>query len=117
MMQRKCEEEGLKQQLLFDKYMCYCQSSLRKLSAEIEVGKETEPQLESAIKEGDATKGGLQNDITDAKAEFNEAKKTLDEANALRKKENDEFKKEDGTMAVDIKALTKAVTAMDRLGE
>lgn len=117
MMSQKVEQEGKNQEALFDKYMCYCQQSLRKLNSDIQIGEDTVPQLEGSIKEGTAEKGALENDIKDAKEEFAEAQKTLDEATSLRTKENKDFKAEDTQMKADIKSLNSAVKAMDKLGE
>jgi len=116
MMQKKVEMEGTKTHLMFDKYMCFCKTGLSKLNTDIENGKDTVPQLEGSIKEQSAQKGALQNDITDGKADFAEAMKTLGEATSLRTKENKEFVDEDGRMKTDIKALHMAIKAISRGG-
>jgi len=116
-MQNKVEIEDKKQEALFDKFICYCQDSLAKLRADIAAGNDAVPQLEGAIKEGVATIGALRNDINDAKTEFSEAQKNLDEAFSLRKKENGDFTKEDDRTKSDIKRLDSAIKAMNKLGD
>jgi len=117
MMRSKVEQEGRNQEVIFDKYICYCQTSLAKINTDIISGKDAVPQLESSLKEGTAAKGSLDNEIIEAKAELAEAEKTLAEATSLRAKENTDFRAEDSRMKVDIQGLKKAVKAMDALDD
>jgi chromosome segregation ATPase len=112
MMQKKVEEEGVTERKLFDKYMCYCQENLQKLRADMASGKETIPQLESAIKEETAEKTSLENDIKDANEEVADARKTLDEATSVRNSQKKDFTDANNQFDVDIKALKEAITAM-----
>merc|ERR1719162_2044046 len=114
MMQRKVQIEGENQQKLFDKYMCSCKTNLQGLDADIATGKTTIEELQGSLKEQVATKGSLESDVVDATADLAEAKKTVEEATALRTKENAEFTTTDAQMTVDITALKKAVVVMDR---
>merc|ERR1719223_1392766 len=63
MMQKKVSEEGDNEQMLFDKYMCYCKPSEQTLSKSISDATTKIPQLESAINAGTAEKAQLQSDI------------------------------------------------------
>jgi len=117
MMQKKVVKEGKSQHALFDKYMCYAQSRMQKLKADIELGKDMVPQLEGAVEEAVAEKGALENDVRDAKAELAEAEKALAESTSMRTKENKDFTAEDAQTKVDLEGLKKAVKVMSKLGE
>merc|ERR1719387_3050405 len=55
MMQKKVEAEGEKEEALFEKFMCYCKNGAATLETSIESAKSKNSQLESSIKETDAT--------------------------------------------------------------
>merc|ERR1719454_423850 len=107
-MQKQVEREGKAAEELFDKYMCQCAANSAKLKADIELAKDTIPQLESSIKEATAEKAALASDIKDATEELAEAQKTLSEATELRNKENNEFKNNNNQQKADIEALKKS---------
>lgn len=115
MMAKKVEEEGQQQQLLYDKYSCFCMTSLKKLNADIDIGKAAVPELEGKIQESVATKGGLENRVSEAKGEHAEATTTLEEATSQRQQQNKDFTDESGQKKVDIKTLKQAVAVMDKV--
>jgi len=117
MMQRKVQIEGENQEKLFNKYMCFCQTSLQTVNSEIVVEEAVIPQVDGEIKEETAEKASLGSDVVDATADYAEAEKALKDATALRTKENKEFTATDAQMKVDIKALKGACKSMDKLGE
>merc|ERR1719191_2629126 len=97
MMQNKVRGEGEKEEELFEKFMCYCESSSATLTKSIEDAKEKIPQVESDIKEAIALKAQLDKDIADEKA------------SAMRDKEFKAFSAESAEDNSNIAALGKAI--------
>merc|ERR1719456_639013 len=114
MMTKKVEEEGKVEQELFDKFMCYCQTSGKALAKSIEEAETKIPQLESSIEEGTATLAQLKSDIKQAQEDRAAAKKTMAEATALREKTAATFAKDDAQQKSDISAMGKAIAAIER---
>merc|ERR1719510_820737 len=69
MMQRKVQEEGKKEKQLFDKFMCYCDTSSDALKQSIAAAETKVPQLESSIKEAKAEVDRLKGDVEQAKSD------------------------------------------------
>merc|ERR1719359_2435653 len=67
-MQKSVEEEGKRQDDLFDKFMCYCSNGEDELKASISQGKEQIEALSASIDRGTAEKSQLEQDITGHKA-------------------------------------------------
>merc|ERR1719163_2612236 len=105
MMQNKVRGEGEKEEELFEKFMCYCESSSATLTKSIEDAKEKIPQVESDIKEAIALKAQLDKDIADAKTSREEANAAMEKATAIRDKENGEWSAEDAEDKSNIGAL------------
>lgn len=112
MMQKKVSEEGDNEQMLFDKYMCYCKSSEQTLSKSISDATTKIPQLESAINAGTAEKAQLQSDIAQAQKDKDSATKSMEEAKSMRAKEAEAFKKEDTQNKQNVGAMTKALASL-----
>merc|ERR1719446_1220522 len=74
-MQKTVEEEGKKEEDLFDKFMCYCSGGEGALDASIQEGKAQIEQLTATIKRGTAEKSQLEQDLVQHKADRTEAEK------------------------------------------
>merc|ERR1719183_2319129 len=70
------------------------------------------PQVEAALKEGEATKLQLEADIKAHQADRAEAKEALAKATALREKEAAVYDKESGDFKTNIAAMGKAIDAI-----
>jgi len=114
MMQNKVEAEGEKQKELFEKFQCYCKDSSATLGASIEEANEKIPQLESAIKEGVGAKAQIEADLVEHKTTRAEATKAIEEATAMRGKENKAFSAEAAEAKSNIGALAKAIPAIEK---
>merc|ERR1719335_1539388 len=66
MMQNKVIAEGKKEQVLFDKFMCYCNTGVDDLKASITAADTKIPQVESTLKSGAAEKAQLEADTKGA---------------------------------------------------
>jgi len=114
MMQDKVTKEGEKEQKLFDKYMCYCDKSHNVLTQSITVAEAKLPQLENSIKENQAEHDRLKGDIEQAKNDRRDAADSLAAAQALSDKELAKLNKDIDQYRSNIKALEKAIAALDK---
>lgn len=114
MMQKKVEAEGEKEKELFEKFMCYCDTSKAKLDDAISEGEDKVPELESVIKESTATEGQLRQELVEHKKDREEAEKAIAESTEMRKKEEKAFAAESGEAKANIDALAKAIPAIEK---
>merc|ERR1719377_315337 len=80
MMAKKVEEEGKKQDEIFEKFFCYCDTSKGTLAKSIEDAETKIPQLESDIKEAVEEKAKLDADLVQHKTDREEAKEAIGKA-------------------------------------
>merc|ERR1719506_1217516 len=93
MMQNKVTAEGKKEQELFDKFMCYCNTGVDDLKASISAADTKIPQVESALKSAAAEKAQLEQDTKAAQETRAECKEAIATATSLREKEAAEYAK------------------------
>merc|ERR1719316_296619 len=113
-MQKTVEEEGKKEEDLFDKFMCYCSGGEGALEASITEGKAQIESLSAAIERGTAEKSQLDQDIVTHKADREEAQKVIKESTAMREKEASEFAATSGDMKSNIGAMGGALEALKK---
>merc|ERR1719197_26374 len=111
-MQNKVTAEGEKEKVLFDKFMCYCQTGAADLQASIDAANTKIPQVASALKEAAATKTQLEADVKQAQSDRADAKAAIAKATALREKEAAIYAKDSSDMKTNIAAMTKAIDAI-----
>merc|ERR1719399_1025557 len=63
MMAKKVTAEGEKEEELFEKFMCYCETAGLDLEKSIEAAEGKVVQLESDIKEAEALKAKLEQEV------------------------------------------------------
>merc|ERR1719359_415005 len=114
MMQKKVEEEGVKQEELFEKYMCYCKSSGETLSKSIADAEVKMPQLASDIKEAESAVAQLKEELAQHQNDRDEAKAAMAKATEIREKEAAAFAKEQSNDKANIEALMKATAAIEK---
>merc|ERR1719453_2515108 len=112
-MQKKISEEGAKKEAAFDKYMCYCQNADSTLGQSISDAQTKIPQVESAIKEGAASKKQMEADLKDAQVGRVEAKDTIAKATALREKEAKAFAAKKAELDSNLAAMAKSIAAIE----
>merc|ERR1719160_210271 len=113
-MQKTVEEEGKKEEDLFDKFMCYCSGGEGALTASITEGKAQIEALSATIERGTAEKSQLDQDIKGHKADREEAQKVIKESTAMREKEASEFAATSGDMKSNIGAMGGALEALKK---
>merc|ERR1719235_959307 len=113
-MQKKIEQEGEKEQKLFDKYMCYCKTSGGALQQSISQADTKVPQLASDIKEAEAKNAQLKEDLKQHQVDRSAAKQAVADATALREKEAAAYEKESSEAKATIAAVNGAVAALEK---
>merc|ERR1719247_2159825 len=113
-MQKSVEQEGEKEESLFEKFMCYCSNGEGALDASISEGNAQIEQLSAAIPRGEAEKSQLDQDIVTHKADREEAEKVIKESTAMRAKEAEEFAATSGDMKSNIQAMGTALEALKK---
>jgi len=114
MMQKKVQAEGEKEQELFDKYMCWCQTGGADLKKSIEEAETKIPQLESTIKEVGGEKVQLMADVKQHRIDRDAAKAAMAEATAIREKEAAAFAQESSEDKSNIDAMARAIAALEK---
>merc|ERR1719473_1033302 len=113
-MQKTVEEEGKKEQDLFDKFMCYCSGGEGALEASIKTGNSQIEQLTAAIARGTAEKSQLDQDVATHKTDRENAEKTIKESTAMREKEAAEYAATSGDMKSNMNAMDGALEALKK---
>merc|ERR1719160_14494 len=118
MMQNKVKAEAEKRLELFDKFMCYCETSSAELAKSIEEAQDKIPQLESEIKTATEQKAQMEGELVNHKSNREDATEAIEKATAIRKKEANVFGQDSGETKANIDSLGKAVAAISKgLGE
>jgi len=112
-MQKKVTAEGEKEKEIYDKFMCYCKNGGGDLSASIGAADTKVPQLGSDIKEGEAKKKQLDEDLKQHQVDRSAAKAAMAEATGIRSKENGAFVKESSALKANIAAMGSAIKAIE----
>merc|ERR1719298_83338 len=113
-MQKTVEDEGKKEQDMFDKFMCYCSGGEGALEASIKEGQAQIEQLTAAIERGTAEKSQLDQDVATHKSDREGAEKTIKESTAMREKEAAEYAATSGEMKSNIEAMGGALAALKK---
>merc|ERR1719401_3408254 len=113
-IQKKVAEEGEKEAVLYEKFMCYCKNSGADLEKSIASASAKAPEVSSAITEGEAKKAQLDQDLVSHKADREAAKSSMAEATALREKEASAYAAKKAEYGSNIAAIEKAVAALEK---
>merc|ERR1719506_1934222 len=112
MMQNKVTAEGKKEQVLFDKFMCYCNTGVDDLKNAIDAAGTKIPQVESALKSAAAEKAQLEADTKAAQETRTECKEAIATATSLREKEAAAYAKDSADLQTNIDAMGSAIKAI-----
>merc|ERR1719428_1054892 len=114
MMQNKVEAEGKAAEVLFDKFMCYCETGEETLKKQIASAEERIPQLEASLKEIAATHEQLKADLVVHKEDRAAAKEAIATATVLRAKEAKAYADGAAESKTNIDALERAIPAIEK---
>lgn len=114
-MQQKVIAEGHKEEQLFDKFKCYCETySDTKLRKEISANNAKVEEMTSAIEAGKGEISQLKEDLKTHEQEQTAALNAKNEGTSLRKKEADAFAAQDADDKANIAAVKKALAALKK---
>merc|ERR1719502_1159692 len=113
-MQKSVEKEGETEKELYDKFMCFCETTDAELAQSIEAGTTKVSELESQLEEDTAQKAQMDQDVTQHKSDREAAEKTVKESTAMRGKEASEFAASSGELMANIQAMTGALSALKK---
>ena len=74
-----------------EKYLCYCETNVKKLDESLAGLKEEIPQIESSLKGAVSTKAQVEEELAKAKTDRADAKAAIEDATAQREKEAKAF--------------------------
>merc|ERR1719261_1965639 len=114
MMAKKVEAEAKKEEELFEKFICYCDTNSGTLQKSIDDAKTKIPQLESDIKEAEGLKAQLEQELKDHRQDRVDAKAAMEKATSIRDKEHGEFSAENSELESNIDALGRAIPAIEK---
>merc|ERR1719330_1662260 len=103
----------MKEQKLFEKFMCYCKNGLGDLKQAIDAAESKLPKVESGLAEAEALKEQLEKDISELKGSTGDAKAAIAKAKAIREKEAAAFAQDSSDKKTNIAALKKAIAAIE----
>jgi len=114
MMQKKVTAEGEKEQELFDKFMCWCNSGAEELEASIQSAETKLPHLASKLKELEALIAQLKGEIAKHKDDREVALSAIAKVKITHKKAEDKFAAKQTDLKANIAALEKAIAALEK---
>jgi chromosome segregation ATPase len=114
MMAKEIEVDGEKDEEMHEKYICYCETNLKKLADGVTALQEQVPQIESSIEEAVSTKSQIESDLVKHKKDREDAKAAIADATAQREKEKAAFDAENAEDMANVAACGKAITAIEK---
>jgi chromosome segregation ATPase len=114
MMLKEIEADGEKDKDMTEKYICYCETNVKKLDESLAALKEEIPQIESSLKGAVSMKAQVEEELAQAKKDRTDANAAIDDATAQREKEAKAYAAEAAEDKANIAACTKAVAAIEK---
>merc|ERR1719191_1422177 len=113
-LQKEIEEEGKKEQVLYDKFMCFCDNGAADLLKSANEAKAQNAAAISKLESDTAEKTQLEADIKQHETDLAQATKDLETATNVRNKEKSEFDETISTKSASEAALGKAIPAIEK---
>jgi len=113
-MQTSVEDEGAREEDLYDKFMCYCKSNKAGLEKSVADAEAKVAQLSADIEASEAEKAKTVETLEQAKKDRADAKAAMQAATEMRNKEASAFAKFQADSVANIGAMTKAVAALEK---
>jgi hypothetical protein len=111
-LKAKVELDGKTEQGLYDKYACWCEETTARKASAIEDGKAQIEQLSQDILELKAKQGSDTATVSKLNKDIAQTKEAIAQAEALRKKEHEEYNEEKAELEQGIAQLEKAITVL-----
>merc|ERR1719335_561526 len=113
-MQSTMQEEAEKDQEVYEKMSCWCETNDKETNAAVEAAQRAISELTAKIEENAALAARLETEIEELEAEIKSAEEAIAIATALREKEHAEFSAEEKEMVDTIAALTDAIAVLSK---
>merc|ERR1719428_1409680 len=113
-MQKEIEEQGAKEQVLYDNFMCFCDNGAADLLKTANDAEAANKAAAAQLEADTAEKAQLESDIKTHTADLASAQKDLEEATNIRDKSKAEFDATVATKSSSEGALGKAIPAIEK---
>merc|ERR1719387_2168813 len=113
-MQAELNEEKAKDQAVFDKLTCWCETNMKEKTLATEVADKQITGLVADIERLSAKAAGLKATIAQVKKEVESNFAALDKATKVREKETSEFTEDEKDMMQSLQALKNAVFVLSK---
>merc|ERR1719197_241822 len=113
-MQKEIEAEGEKEKVLYDNFMCFCETGEADLTKTAEGANAKISETSSTLETDTAEKATVDQELTEHKADREAAKKDMAEAEAIRTKEKSEYEATAADSKANIAALSGAIPAIEK---
>merc|ERR1719506_3283336 len=113
-MQAELTAEAKADEEMFDKLMCWCETNDKEKTKAIAEGKQSISELSAAIEENTALGSTREVEIGALEKDVAALEKGLEEAAALRQKENAEFNTQEKDLITSIASLKGAVNTLSK---
>merc|ERR1740138_1329058 len=108
-LSKQVEEEGKKEEGLYEDFVCWGKSIINQKTASNAEAESRITELETYIADLDSGRIELTSERTDLEKEIAELMSDLEEADAMRKKENADFLEAEDEMTKAVNALKEAI--------
>jgi len=111
-LKAKIIADGKKEQATYDKYACWCEKTTGRKTGDIAAAQELIKELSASILEEKGRLGSYGADIANLKKQIKENKEAQNEAESLRKKENEDYVATKAALEQGIANLGKAIKVL-----
>jgi len=114
-MKAQTVKEGEEDLAAYDKYKCWCETTIAEKDAAIEAAETKLEELGSFVKEAAAKEGELKTEIAGLEEDIAADTEALSTATALRNEENGKFQTEEADMKETLGLLSEAVSVLSKV--
>jgi len=111
-LKAKIIADGSSEQQVYDKYACWCEKTTARKAAAIENAKQLIDELSKSILELKGRLGSYVPEIQKLEKDIGETKQAIEEAEAQRKKEAEEYLKKKAALELGLANLEKAIKVL-----
>jgi len=114
-MKAQTIKEGEEDLEAYDKYKCWCETTVEEKTAAIQAAEDKLGELASFLEESAAKEGELKTEIAGLEEDLASDTEALSTASALRKEENDKFLAEEADMKETLALLSEAISVLSKV--
>lgn len=113
-MQKKLQAEKESDEEVYESLSCWCKQGKKDSAASIEAAQARISELQTAMKEYNATVQSLESEMKGLKSQVQAAEKAMDEARVIRMKDHESFRKANQEYDANINAVDNAAKMVSR---